>query len=301
MAIATSTAIAIGTSVLAAGASAGQAVSASQAARKASRTAEESFNKAMNELSANKIAGLSLQREAYDLEREALLSAGAEAMQAGRESERGAAAIAGQVYRGQTEGQRRIAGAMGQELMGLEAATAQEEARLAGARANLNLAEAEGAQAAAAQFGAQKDAAIKGAFSSLQTAGQQYMEGSELFKESEGVKEFGKLSDLATKDGIGQEEFQRRLVDLSKNPNFANLSGVGYSATGLDAQGNPLKNVMTPLALQGYMGSQGKDYNQKLREAYLAKYPLMNPEQKQFVESVKTGQFTLPGFNIFSR
>jgi hypothetical protein len=255
----------------------------------------------MNELSANKIAGLSLQREAYDLEREAILSAGAEAMQAGRESERGAAAIAGQVYRGQTEGQRRIAGAMGQELMGLEAATAQEEARLSGARANLNLAEAEGAQAAAAQFGAQKDAAIKGAFSSLQKAGQQYMEGSEEYKKTEGTKEFDKLLKLATKDGIGEDEFQRRLVDLSKNPNFANLSGVGYSATGFDAQGNALKNVMTPLALKDYLGSQGKDYNQKLREAYLAKYPLMNPQQKQFVESVKTGQFTLPGFNIFSR
>jgi hypothetical protein len=119
--------------------------------------------------------------------------------------------------------------------------------------------------------------------------------------ESEGIGEFGKLADLATKDNIGQQEFQRRLVDLSKDPKFANLSGVGYSATGVDAQGNALKGVMTPLALKDYMGSQGKEYNKALREAYLAKYPLMSPKQKQFVESVKTGQFTLPGFNIFSR
>ena len=176
------TAIAIGTSLASAGASAGQAVSAGQAARNASSRATKAFDEAMNKLSANQFAGIGLPREAMERQIEANLSAGAEATQAGRESERGAAAIAGQVYRGQTEAQRNIAGDLGQQLMGLETATAQEEARLAGARANLNLAEAEGAQAAAAQFGAQKDAAITGAFSALQSAGQLYMEGSELYK-----------------------------------------------------------------------------------------------------------------------
>jgi hypothetical protein len=300
MGLETGAIIGISTALASAGASAGQAVSAGQAARNASSRANQAFEEAMQKLSANQFAGIGLPREAMERQIEANLAAGAELTQAGRESERGAAAIAGQVYRGQTEAQREIAGDLGQQLMGLEATTAQEEARLASARANLNLAEAEGAQQAAAQFGAQKDAAITGAFSALQSAGQQYMEGREE-AESEGIGEFGKLADLATKDNIGQQEFQRRLVDLSKDPKFANLSGVGYSATGVDAQGNALKGVMTPLALKDYMGSQGKEYNKALREAYLAKYPLMSPKQKQFVESVKTGQFTLPGFNIFSR
>lgn len=193
MGLETGAIIGISTALASAGASAGQAVSAGQAARKASRTAEESFNKAMKELSANRIAGLSLPREAMERQIEANLAAGAEATQAGRESERGAAAIAGQVYRGQTEAQRNIAGDLGQQLMGLEAATAEEETRLAGARANLNLAEAQGAQQAAAQFGAQKDAAITGAFSALQSAGQQYLEGSELYKASEGARELDNL------------------------------------------------------------------------------------------------------------
>lgn len=187
------TAIAIGTSVAAAGASAKQAVSAGQAARNASSRATKAFDEAMQKLSANQFAGIGLPREAMERQIEANLAAGAELTQAGRESERGAAAIAGQVYRGQTEAQREIAGDLGQQLMGLETATAQEEARLAAARANLNLAEAEGAQAAAAQFGAQQDAAITNAFSSLQTAGQQYMEGSELYKKNEGVREYDKL------------------------------------------------------------------------------------------------------------
>ena len=267
------TAIAIGTSVASAGASAKQASSAGLAARKAGRTAEESFDKAMKELSVNRIAGLSLPREAMERQIEASLAAGAEATQAGRESERGAAAIAGQVYRGQTEAQRNIAGDISQQLMGLESATAEEETRLAGARANLNLAEAQGAQAAASQFGAQQDAAITGAFSALGQAGQQYLQGSELYKKSKGVKEFEKLSEYAQNQKMSQEDFQKALVSLSSDPRFSDLSGAGYSATGVDAQGKPITGVMTPLTLKDYMGGRGPDYNKALYEAFVSRYP----------------------------
>jgi hypothetical protein len=193
MGLETAAIIGISTALASAGASAGQAVSAGQAARNASSRATKAFDEAMQKLSANQFAGIGLPREAMERQIEANLAAGAELTQAGRESERGAAAIAGQVYRGQTEAQREIAGDLGQQLMGLETATAQEEARLASARANLNLAEAEGAQQAAAQFGARQDAALTGAFSALQSAGQQYLEGSELYKKNEGVREYDKL------------------------------------------------------------------------------------------------------------
>lgn len=193
MGLETAAIIGISTAVASAGASAAQAVSASQKARNASSRATKAFDEAMNKLSANQFAGIGLPREAMERQIEANLAAGAELTQAGRESERGAAAIAGQVYRGQTEAQREIAGDLGQQLMGLEATTAQEEARLASARANLNLAEAEGAQQAAAQFGAQKDAAIKGVFTGLESAAQQYLEASELYKESQGKKELDNL------------------------------------------------------------------------------------------------------------
>jgi hypothetical protein len=194
MGIATSTAIAIGTSVASAGASAVQASQASGNANRAKKESEDAFKRAMNELTSNKFAALNLPTEAYERQREAVLSAGAQATEAGRESERGAAATAGRIQMAQQEGQRQIAGAMGEDLMKLEGLTAQEETRLSGARANLELAQAEGAQAAAAQFGAQSDAAITGAFSSLASAGQQYMQGSELFKQSEGQRELDRLN-----------------------------------------------------------------------------------------------------------
>lgn len=187
------TSIAIATSLASAGASAAQAVSAGQAARNASSRATKAFDEAMNKLSANQFAGISLPMEVRERQIEAARGAGAELTRAGQESERGAQAIASQVYRGQVDAQREIAGDISQQLMGLETATAQEEARLNQARANLNLAEAEGAQQAAAQAGAQQAAAVTGAFSALQSAGQQYMEGSELYKKNEGVREYDKL------------------------------------------------------------------------------------------------------------
>jgi hypothetical protein len=187
------TSIAIATSLASAGASAAQAVSAGQEARKASRKIGEAYELAMKELSANQFAGISLPMEVRERQIEAARGAGAELTRAGQESERGAQAIASQVYRGQVDAQREIAGDIGQQLIGLETATAEEEARLSKARANLNLAEAEGAQQAAAQAGAQQAAAVTGAFSALQSAGQQYLEGSELYKKNEGVREYDKL------------------------------------------------------------------------------------------------------------
>lgn len=216
MGLETGAIIGISTAIASAGASAGQAVSAGQAARNASSRATKAFDEAMQKLSANQFAGIGLPREAMERQIEANLSAGAEATQAGRESERGAAAIAGQVYRGQTEAQRAIAGDIGEQLTGLETATAQEEARLSQARANLNLAEAEGAQAAAAQFGAQKDAAITGAFSALQSAGQQYMQGSELYKASEGAKNYDSLLSQYEKAAKG-ETLSKQFIDPKTN------------------------------------------------------------------------------------
>ena len=253
MAIATSAAIAIGTSVAGAGASAVQASNAAGNAKRAKKDSEAAFNRAMNELTSNKFKGLNLPTEAYDREREAMLSAGAQAIEAGRESERGTAATAGRVQMAQQEGQRQIAGAMGEDLMKLEGLTAQEEARLSSQRANLELAQAEGAQAAAAQFGAQSDAAITGAFSSLANAGQQYMQGSELFKQDEGQREFKRLS--------------KEYDDLAK--------GGKISSTFKDAQGNalPFEDVTSKLSMVDKAFSPLAGMTALQRQDYLARNP----------------------------
>jgi hypothetical protein len=250
MAIGTAGIVAISTSLASAGASAAQASVAGSQAKAALKDSEDAFKRAMNELTANQFAGLSLPTEAYEREREAILSAGAQAIGQAAEGEgRGVAAAAGRVQMAQQEGQRQIAGAMGEDLMKLEGLTAQEEARLAGARANLELAQAEGAQTAAAQFGAQRDSAITGAFSSLASAGQQYLQSSELYKKGEGQRELDRLNkeyDNAVKAGNLSATFK----DASGNT--LSFEEATKKLALYDKTFAPLEN-MTPLQRQDFL------------------------------------------------
>jgi len=249
MGLETAAIIGISTAIASAGASAGQAVSAGQAARNARNNSEIAFDKAMKELSANQMAKIGLPMDVIDRQRDAITSSAAQITRQAAEGEgRGVAATAGRVQMAAQEGQRDIASDIGQQLMGLETATAQEEARLSAARANLNLAEAEGAQAAAAQAGAQQDAAIKGVFTGLQSAGQQYLEGSELYKKNEGTKELANL----------KKEYEAAVKDKKVGKRFQ------------DAQGNilPFEDILPRIqapnvelsGLQGLQGAQITDY-----------------------------------------
>jgi len=65
--------------------------------RQAESEAAEAMAAARKKLDVNFYEQLAIQKEPYELEREALLSAGAQAIEAGQESERGAAATAGRV------------------------------------------------------------------------------------------------------------------------------------------------------------------------------------------------------------
>lgn len=121
-----------------------------EAQRSAERDAEEAMQEARKKLEVNFYDKLSIQKEPYELEREALLAQGAEAIQAGVESERGAAATAGRVQLAQQQGQAGIRTAMGQELQGLERLSAQEQSRLRDVGVQLDLEEVAGAQLAAA-------------------------------------------------------------------------------------------------------------------------------------------------------
>lgn len=186
--------VGITTALGSAGASFAQAGTQTNLTKKADAAAKRAIAKAKAELDVNFYENIGIQREAYEREREALLSAGAQAIQAGQESERGGEATAGRVQMAQQEGQRQIAGAMGQELMQLEGLTAQEDARLTTAKASLDLAQAEGAMSASAQAAGQKAASISNAFSSIGSAGQQYLQGSELYKQTEGARGLEKLN-----------------------------------------------------------------------------------------------------------
>jgi hypothetical protein len=158
-------------------ASFGQAAKAKKDQRAAEMKAEEAMSEARKKLDVNFYESLSVKKEPYELEREALLASGAQAIEAGVESERGAAAVAGRVQMAQNEQQGAIRTSMGKELTDLEKLTATEEGRLRDINVQLDLEEVAGAQQAAAasqeQYAKSIESGIAGVSSVAQDALQQ--------------------------------------------------------------------------------------------------------------------------------
>jgi hypothetical protein len=203
----------------------GSAMSFSQASKqkKLQREAEADASKAMAEarkkLDVNFYEQLGIQKEPYELEREALLSAGAQAIEAGQESERGAAATAGRVQLAQQQGQRQIAAAMGQEMLGLEKLAAQEESRLRDMNVGLDMEEAAGAQLAAREAARMSAAATTQGIQGIQSAAQQLYQAAPLFQ-----KNLGAQKSALSQMGFSTEEFQ-------KFGNVAEKGGMGPAGT----------------------------------------------------------------------
>ena len=106
--------------------------------KEAEKEAAKSLERAREIMGTNYLEGLALPKEAYEREREAILSSGAQALQAAQEAEtRGAAATAGRVQMAQQAGQRQIATAQADRLLELEKLGRAEEARLQQGLANL--------------------------------------------------------------------------------------------------------------------------------------------------------------------
>ncbi len=156
----------------------------------AEREAEKAFQEAKNKLDVNYLEGLSIAKEPYELEREALLQAGASALQAGVEGEtRGAAAVAGQALMAQQAGAAGQRAAMSREMQALNQLAAQEESRLQGARVDLDLAEAKGQQQMAADAAAARQAAISSGVQGIASMGMTALENAPLYDGKEGLSE----------------------------------------------------------------------------------------------------------------
>lgn len=147
--MAVATAVAIGGLALSAGSTAMSFVQAGQQKSK-QREAEAAAAKAMAEarkkLEINYTDELAINKEPYELQREAMLSQGAQAIQAGQESDRGAEATAGRVMMAQNEAQAGIRTAMGQEMTDIQKQQIAEESRLRDLGVQLDLGEVSGQQ-----------------------------------------------------------------------------------------------------------------------------------------------------------
>jgi len=196
--------------------------------KKAEADAKKFMADARKKLDVNFYEQLGIQREPYELAREAVTSTAAQAIEAAKESERGAAATAGRVFLGAERAQRDIATQMGGEMQALDKLVAAEESRLRDVGMGLDLAEVEGAQLKAREAETRSQAATKQAMEGVVSAAGQVAGMAPLFAKTASVKEFGKIAGAAEKAGLTQQKFQEQLAAFgAKNPTFGQLAGVG--------------------------------------------------------------------------
>lgn len=169
------TAVAIGGLALSAGStvmSFTQAGAQKKKQREAEAAAQAAMDEARKKLSINYTDELAVNKEPYELQREALLAQGAQAIQAGQESERGAVATAGKVQMAQNEAQAGIRTAMGAEMTDIQKQQIAEQSRLRDLNVQLDLGEVEGQQMMAANAeeaaAAQTQQGIQGVMSTAQ-------------------------------------------------------------------------------------------------------------------------------------
>lgn len=199
-------------------------------AAEAERNSEKFFNEAMSKLKVNVYDKLAINKEPYDLARQASLAQGALGVEAAREGEaRGAGASVGRIQMAQNQAQNETRAAMGDDLYKLQVASAEEDARNRDLIAQLNLAQAEGAQAAAA------DATI--ASQQALAAGAKQLVG------------LGQTAAAMAPDVI-KSMSARRVGNLQKDYMSAVKSGT-IDNTFLGADGKPLGFEMTTMKKMG--------------------------------------------------
>ena len=117
-----------------------QAKESREKEKEAQAAAAKAMAEAKAELEVNRLRGLSIAKEPYELEREAIAQASASALQAGVEGDpRGAAATAGRVLQAQQQALGKQRAAMSKEMAELERLAAMEDTRLQRARAQIGL------------------------------------------------------------------------------------------------------------------------------------------------------------------
>jgi hypothetical protein len=200
------------------------------------------MEEAKKKLSVNFAEERAINKEPYELAREASLSAGAQALQAGVESDRGAEATAGKLQMAQNLGQADIRSSMGQELTDIQKDIINEDSRLRDLGVQLDLGEVEGQQLMARDAQEAATAATMEGFQGLTSTLQQGLDMVPLYQKTASAKQFNKMSAEANKLGINQTDFQKNIQSLSSNPEFGYLSGVG------DMGGSKFNAFMTGLS-----------------------------------------------------
>ena len=159
-----------------------QAGKQKKAMQQAEKDADAAMQEARKKLQVNVYDKLAIQKEPYELQREAMLSQGAQAISQAIETDpRSLAATAGRVQLAQNEGQAGIRTAMGQDMQQLEMLSAQEDSRLRDIGVQLDLEEVAGAQLAAANAQELQAQAVQQGMAGVTSIGSKLADSVPLF------------------------------------------------------------------------------------------------------------------------
>ena len=186
MAIATGTALAIsaGISGISAAGSFIQAGKQRRLSEEAQRDADKAFKEAQAQLDVNYFEQLGISKSPYENQRDAIAQQAAQAMEIGRESQRGGAATAGRVLAQSNVAQQNITDQQTKDLEALNKLVATEGSRLGTERANLSLAQAEGAGIASAQAQNQANQSNAAGVQGIADFGMSMLSNSELYSQN---------------------------------------------------------------------------------------------------------------------
>ena len=200
--------------------------------------ADKAMASARARLDVNYMDALSVQKEPYELQREAMISQGAQTVDAAQESERGTAAAAGRVQMAQNEAQGAIRTEMGKELTEIERLKVAEEARLRDLQTQLDLGEVEGAQMAARN--------------AQEMAAQQTSQGFEGLTSA--ATQVANLVPLYAKSGITQDSLKGMQYTPEQMKAFGQVGG--------NTLGAPGSNGFTNLDFDAIQNMSRSQFNQ---------------------------------------
>lgn len=260
--------------------------------RQANAKAEQAMQEARKKLEVNYMDQLSIMKEPYELQREAMLVQGAQSLEAAREADRGAAPTAGRLQAMQNEQQQGIRTAMGQELMALEKLSADEESRLRDINVQLDLGEVQGAQLAAADAQQARSAAMSQGFQGLGMMAGYAAEMVPLYMQNAAGKQLGKQEAAYSKAAAAGTLPEQFMIN-GKPMTYQEALGVKY---GKDF------STMKYTDYTDFMGKQSKKNIQQMYDPLAFQFPQTMPGSPPMQYSFDPfSQFkTYPGYGVMA-
>ena len=241
--------------------------------KQAQAKADQAMQEARKKLEVNYYDQLSIMKEPYELQRQAMLVQGAQSIEAAREADRGAAPTAGRLQAMQNEQQAGIRTAMGQELMGLEKLSATEDARLRDINVQLDLGEVAGAQLAAKDAQEARSAAIAGGMQGI--TGMMGYAGQlvPLYMQSAAGKQLGRQEAAYYKAGEAGTLPKQFYTPDGKLKNFQQAIGARYGEQ---------FTSMEPSKFAEFMGKQTRRDIEERYDPLKFQFPAQQQQMQQF-------------------